>query len=96
MRFVVFRESLAVAIWYVEASTSDAAIERVFPADPVADGRFLESGGMEDPHLEADIVEVALRAHPLRRFPANVEIATGSHEYRRIGPEGEPPRRRSP
>lgn len=96
MRFVVFRECLSVAMWYVEAPTSEDAIERVVPADPFADGRFLETGGTEDPHLEGDIVELALRAHPLRRFPANVEVATGFHEYRHVGPEGEPPRRRSP
>lgn len=98
MRFVVFRHYRAVAVWYVEAPTSDAAIERVFPADPHADGRFANTGGAEDEYLEANIAELALRAHPLRRFPANVSVATGSHEHRRTGPFGEPPRgrRRSP
>lgn len=64
------------------------------PADPLADEYFLETGGIEDPHLEAVLTELALRTHPLRRFPANVSVAIGAHEHREIGPEGDPPRRR--
>lgn len=99
MRFVVFRKYRGLDMWYVEAPTQESALDRVFPEDPEADGRFTEDGGAEWPHLEAKVAELELRAHPLRRFPPNVEVAIGSRGHRRIGPEGEPrmrfPRRKT-
>lgn len=90
-RFVVFHEYRCLAVWYVEASTDASAIERVHPSDPETILSFVDSGGVEDPELEAHVATLVLRAHPIRRFPPNVTIATGSTTSRRSGPAGEPP-----
>ncbi|MFA5860099.1 MAG: hypothetical protein WDA16_00245 [Candidatus Thermoplasmatota archaeon] len=92
-RFVVLHKYLGVDVWYVEAADALSAVERVYPADPQQDGRFVDEGGQEVPDLEAHAETLSLRAHQIRRFPPGVEVAVGATGTRSVGPLGEPPTR---
>lgn len=89
-RFVVIHKYLGVSVWYVEASDVDAAIERVYPADPMEDGRLMDEGGQEAPYLDAHVETVGLQARVIRRFPPGVDVAFGATQSRIVGPLGEP------
>lgn len=88
-RFVVFREFRGVMVWYVEADDERAAIERVWPEDPTRDPAFVDSGGMEAPHLEAHLEAGPPRVRRVRRFPRRVEICFGDTRRRWSGQQGE-------